>query len=45
MPWQVYRNMTDEDLRSVYAYLRTIPAVNNKVPDAVVAEAPAPVTE
>jgi hypothetical protein len=38
MPWQVYRNMTDEDLRSVYAYLRTIPAVNNKVPDAVIAE-------
>ena len=23
MPWQVYRNMTDEDLKSVYAYLRS----------------------
>ncbi len=33
MPWQWYSNMTDEDLKSVYAYLRTVPAVNNKVPD------------
>jgi hypothetical protein len=37
MPWQNYRHMTDEDLRSVYAYLRTIPAVRNKVPDPVIA--------
>jgi len=33
MPWQFYRNMTDEDLKSVYAYLRTIPAVHNRVPE------------
>jgi hypothetical protein len=33
MPWQVYRNMTDDDLKSVYAYLRTIPPVSNTVPD------------
>ena len=32
MPWQVYRNMTDEDLKSIYAYLRTIPPVSNHVP-------------
>ena len=32
MPWQMYRNLTDEDLRSIYAYLRTIPAVHNRVP-------------
>jgi hypothetical protein len=38
MPWQVYRNMTDEDLRAVYAFLRTIPAIRNRVPDAVIAE-------
>jgi hypothetical protein len=25
--------MTDEDLKAVFAYLRQIPAVNNKVPD------------
>jgi mono/diheme cytochrome c family protein len=32
MPWQFYRNLTDEDLRSIYAYLRTIPPVHNRVP-------------
>ena len=37
MPWFNYAKMTDEDLRSVYAYLRTIPPVNNKVPTAVIA--------
>jgi mono/diheme cytochrome c family protein len=35
MPWQWFRTMTDEDLKSVFAYLRTIPAVKNKVPDYV----------
>jgi hypothetical protein len=29
MPWPVYRNMTDEDLKSIYAYLTTLPAVKN----------------
>ena len=33
MPWPAIRNMTDQDLKSVYAYLRTIPAIRNKVPD------------
>jgi len=37
MPWQNIREMTDEDLRAVFAYLRSIPPVNNKVPDAVIA--------
>ncbi len=32
MPWFVYRNMTDEDLKSIYAYLKTVPAVENVVP-------------
>ena len=40
MPWPVYRNMTDEDLKAVFAYLQTVPAVKNKVPDPIV---PAPV--
>jgi len=31
MPWPVYRNMTDEDLKSVYAYLTTLPPVKNVV--------------
>jgi hypothetical protein len=33
MPWQVYRNMTDDDLKAVWAFLRSLPAVNNAVPD------------
>jgi mono/diheme cytochrome c family protein len=33
MPWPALRNMTDQDLESISAYLRTIPAVRNKVPD------------
>jgi mono/diheme cytochrome c family protein len=37
MPWAWYRNMTDSDLRAVFAYLQTIPAVKNKVPDPVLA--------
>jgi len=32
MPWFNYRKMTDEDLKSVFAYLRTIPAHHNAVP-------------
>jgi hypothetical protein len=35
MPWSAFRNLTDEDLRSIFAYLRTIPAVHNRVPDPV----------
>lgn len=33
MPWEMYKNMTDEDLKSVFAYLKSIPAVKNKVPE------------
>lgn len=33
MPWQNYARMTDQDLKAVYAYLRSIPAVHNRVPD------------
>ena len=25
MPWPIYRQMTDDDLRAVYEYLRAIP--------------------
>ena len=31
MPWHVFRNMTDEDLRSVFAYLKTLPAINHRM--------------
>lgn len=33
MPWQMYREMTDEDLAAVFAYLQSIPAVRNRVPE------------
>lgn len=33
MPWFVYRNLNDEDLKSVYAFLRSLPPVHNRVPE------------
>jgi cytochrome c553 len=32
MPWPVFRNASDEDLKSIFAYLRTLPPVTNHVP-------------
>jgi mono/diheme cytochrome c family protein len=32
MPWMQYRRMTDDDLRAIYRYLRTVPAIRNEVP-------------
>ena len=32
MPWEYVAKMTDEDLRSLYAYLHSLPPVNNRVP-------------
>lgn len=37
MPWFNYGKMTDDDLKSVFAFLRQIPPVKNKVPDSVMA--------
>jgi mono/diheme cytochrome c family protein len=31
MPWGMYGTMKEGDLRAIYAYLRTVPAVKNKV--------------
>jgi mono/diheme cytochrome c family protein len=33
MPIAVYNHFTDRDLKAIYAYLRTIPPIRNKVPD------------
>ena len=33
MPIPVYRNFTDSDLQAIFAYLQTIPAVRNRVPE------------
>jgi len=31
MPWSFYANMKDDDLKAIYAYLRTLKPVNNKI--------------
>lgn len=35
MPWPNYRNMAEEDLQSIYAYLKSIPPVSNVVPHPI----------
>ncbi len=35
MPAPAYAKLTDADLRSIYRYLRTIPAIHNRVPEPV----------
>lgn len=34
MPWNLYGKMTDDDLKAIFAYLKTVPAVNHKVDNA-----------
>ncbi len=33
MPFAMYRNFTDEDLGAIFAYLRSIPPIKNRVPE------------
>jgi hypothetical protein len=35
MPWQNLSQLTDEDLKAIYMYLRTIPPIENHVPEPV----------
>lgn len=35
MPWPFLSQATDEDLASIFAFLRTIPPIENKVPDPI----------
>lgn len=42
MPWEYLKSMTDEDLKAVFAYLRSLPPVKNQVPLPVVPGAAAP---
>jgi hypothetical protein len=35
MPFPALQNLTDEDLQAIFAYLKTIPPVKNKVPEPV----------
>ncbi len=42
MPWPAYRNATDADLKAVFAYLRSLPPVSNRVPQPLEPPAPTP---
>lgn len=35
MPWQGYAQLTDDDVDSIVAYLRSIPPIEHRVPEAV----------
>ncbi|WP_224248492.1 cytochrome C [Hyalangium gracile] len=35
MPWSTYRWMSTEDLKSIYAYLKKVPAIRNPVPNDI----------
>ena len=35
MPWEMYRVMNDDDLKAIFAYLKTLPPVVNAVPDPI----------
>jgi mono/diheme cytochrome c family protein len=40
MPWPAFKNYNDADLKAMFAYLRSIPPMKNKVPDPVLAAPP-----
>lgn len=35
MPWPAYGRMTDDDLRAIFAYLQSIPPIENQVPPSM----------
>jgi hypothetical protein len=36
--WQVYGRLPYDDLKAIYAYLRSIPPIKNRVPEPLIAE-------
>jgi hypothetical protein len=32
MPWEMYKHMTDAEIKAVFAYLKSLKPVNNLVP-------------
>ena len=40
MPWPWYAQMNDDDLKSIFLYLKSIPAIDNAVPPPVIAPPP-----
>ena len=37
MPWTAFQHFSDADLKAMFAYLRSLPPVKNRVPDPVMA--------
>lgn len=35
MPWQMYGQLSDEDLKAIWAYLGTVPPISNHVPEPI----------
>ena len=35
MPWPAYKNLSDEDLKAIFAFLKTLPPVPNIVPQPI----------
>jgi hypothetical protein len=35
MPWPGLAKLNDEDLKAIYAYLRTLPPIKNHVPNPI----------
>lgn len=42
MPWDGYRNLSDADLKAVWAYMKSVRPIRNLVPDYQPPSAPAP---
>jgi hypothetical protein len=42
MPWFNYANASDADLEAIFAYLKSLPPIRNKVPDSAPAAPPGP---
>jgi len=40
MPWPAFKNLNDADLKAIFAYLKTVKPLENKVPEPVIATAP-----
>lgn len=40
MPWQDFKNLTDDEVKAMFAYLKTVPAIHNIVPQAELAPPP-----
>ena len=44
MPWYEFAKMSDSDLRAIFAYLRSLPPINNRVPAPIPPAGPPPAT-